>query len=123
MEIKIAGYTAASHLLEHEPGRWHAIVILGAGLHSSGYAEAAALSNVYLYFDDATDPQPGKITPGTDAIRNGIDFAKGKDRVLVTCRAGQGPRPSPTSSRARIGRRAKQLLSSIPPATAPIGWS
>ena len=30
MEIKIAGYTAASHLLEREPGRWHAVVILGA---------------------------------------------------------------------------------------------
>ena len=90
MEIKIAGYAAASHLLGREPDRWHAVVILGAGSESSGYVETRTLSSLYLHFDDVLDSQPGKITPTSDAIRRGLDFAKGKDRALVSCRAGQG---------------------------------
>ncbi|WP_165248887.1 hypothetical protein [Paludisphaera soli] len=90
MEIRIAGYLAASHLLEREPGRWHAVVILGAETESTGYAETRALSCLYLRFDDVLDPRPGKITPTRDALRRGLDFATAKDKVLVTCRAGQG---------------------------------
>ena len=85
MEIKIAGYMAASHLLEREPGRWHSVVILGAD-ESSGYAEARTLSCLYLNFDDVLDPQPGKITPTPDEIWRGLSFAAGKDKVLVSCR-------------------------------------
>ena len=90
MEIKIAGYMAASHLLEREPGRWHSVVILGARTASAGYVETRTLSCIYLEFDDVLDPQPGKILPTPDAIQWGLDFAKGKDKVLVSCRAGQG---------------------------------
>jgi predicted protein tyrosine phosphatase len=90
MEIKIAGYMAASHLLERESGRWHSVVILGAGTESTGYAETRSLSCLYLYFDDVLDPQREKNTPTPDAIQRGLSFVRGKDRVLVSCRAGQG---------------------------------
>jgi hypothetical protein len=65
---------------------------LGAGTQSSGYAETRSLSCLYLHFDDVADLQPEKITPAPDAIRRGLDFARGKDKVLVSCRAGQGRR-------------------------------
>lgn len=90
MEVKIAGYAAASHLLEREPGRWHATVILGSGIESSGYAEARTRSCLCLRFDDVLGPQPGGIVPTQEAVRRGLDFARGKDKILVSCRAGQG---------------------------------
>src|SRR4051794_10671532 len=90
MEIRIRGYLAASHLLGQEPARWHALVVLDSGMKSAGFVEAQALSHLHLHFDDIVQPHPAKQLPTSRLVERGLAFARGKDRLLVACRAGQG---------------------------------
>jgi predicted protein tyrosine phosphatase len=90
MEMRILGYVAASLLLEKEPKQWHALVLLDSGQKSTPFVEAHAPSHLYLHFDDIEQPQVGKQLPTALLIEQGLEFAKGKEKLLVTCRAGQG---------------------------------
>lgn len=90
MDIRIASYVAASLLLEREPGLWHAVVMLDSGKHPTDFVKAHTLSYLYLRFDDVEGPRVDKELPTRSLIAQGLNFAKGKDKLLVCCRAGQG---------------------------------
>jgi predicted protein tyrosine phosphatase len=90
VELRIGGYIAASHLLEREPGQWHALIILDSGRVVTDFVKAHARSNCFLRFDDVEGPRANKEVPTRRAIEQGLLFAKGKDKLLVSCRAGQG---------------------------------
>ncbi len=90
MEIRVAGYTAASLLLEREPQQWHALVILDSDLKHSTFIEAHSLSHLYLTFDDIEEPRGGKRPPTAPLVERGLEFSRCKDKLLVCCRAGRG---------------------------------
>jgi predicted protein tyrosine phosphatase len=90
VEIRIGSYVAASHLLEREPGQWHALVVLDSGKVATDFVKAQALSFCFLRFDDVEAPQANKELPTKRAVEQGLSFAQGKDKLLVSCRAGQG---------------------------------
>jgi predicted protein tyrosine phosphatase len=89
MEIRICGYLPASWLLEQEPKQWHALVILDSVIRPTNFVESHALSHLYLHFDDIETPQAGKQVPTSRLIEQGLEFGRAKDRLLVSCRAGQ----------------------------------
>jgi predicted protein tyrosine phosphatase len=90
VEIRIAGYLAASVLLEREPKQWHALVLLDSGKEPTNFVQRHALSHLYLRFDDVEEPRANKQPPTSAQIAQALAFARGKDKLLVTCRAGQG---------------------------------
>jgi predicted protein tyrosine phosphatase len=90
MEIRVGGYLEGSFLLEQEPGQWHALVVLDSGRQATEFVARQARSHLYLRFDDVEEPRANKLSPAEAQIRQALDFAAGKDRLLVCCRAGQG---------------------------------
>jgi predicted protein tyrosine phosphatase len=90
MEIRILGYLPASWLLEQEPQQWHALVVLDSGKRPTEFVAAQARSHLYLHFDDIDQPFGSKQVPTQAAVERGLEFARGKDRLLVSCRAGRG---------------------------------
>lgn len=90
MEIRICGYLPASWLLEQQPQQWHALIILDSRVIPTNFVEAQARSHLYLHFDDIEKPIDGKQLPTSVQIEQGLEFARGKDQLLVSCRAGQG---------------------------------
>jgi len=90
VEIRIGGYLAASFLLEREPKQWHALVLLDSGKEPTDFVQRHALSHLYLWFDDVEESRANKQPPTRAQIEQALAFARGKDKLLVTCRAGQG---------------------------------
>lgn len=90
MEIRIGGYLAASMLLEREPGAWHALVLLDSGLEPTEFVAEQTRSHLFLRFDDVEGPQGSRRPPNRAQIAQALEFAAGKDRLLVSCRAGRG---------------------------------
>jgi len=90
MEIRIGNYVAASLLLDREPDRWHALVVLDSGKQATEFVKKHARSYLYLRFDDIDQPRANKEMPSKSMIEQGLAFATGKDKLLVSCRAGQG---------------------------------
>src|ERR1700690_2407609 len=90
MDIRIGSYVAASFLLEREPNQWHALVMLDSGKVATDFVKTHARSHLYLQFDDIEDPQPDKQSPNKALVEQGLNFATGKDKLLVSCRAGRG---------------------------------
>ncbi len=90
MEIRIGGYLAASFLLEHEPRQWDAIVMLDSRKQATDFVKAYARSFLYLSFDDVEQRRPEKQEPAKALIEQALTFSRGKTRLLVVCRAGQG---------------------------------
>jgi hypothetical protein len=88
--IRIAGYLAASFLLEREPGEWHALVLIDSNTQAADFVRERTRSHLVLRFDDVEGPRPGRVPPAARQIADALDFARGKDRLLVSCRAGQG---------------------------------
>ena len=90
MEILVRGYMAASFLLEREPKQWHALVMLDSDKKATDFVQNHAQSHLVLRFDDIEEPRENKHTPTTSQIVQALEFAKGKDKLLVSCRAGRG---------------------------------
>ncbi|MCE9568047.1 MAG: hypothetical protein K8U57_39095 [Planctomycetes bacterium] len=90
MEIRIASYVAASLLLEREPNEWHALAMLDSDKQPTGFVQANTRSHLFLWFDDIEELRPNKQLPTRTLIEEGLNFAKGKDKLLVSCRAGRG---------------------------------
>src|SRR5262249_18679657 len=61
-----------------------------SGKRPTGFVETHALSYLYLNFDDIEQPHSSKQPPTSALIAQGLEFARGKDRLLVSCRAGRG---------------------------------
>jgi predicted protein tyrosine phosphatase len=90
VDIRIGGYVSASFLLEREPNQWHTLVMLDSGEEATDFVKAHARSFLYLRFDDIEEPRANKQSPTKALIDQALNFARGKDKLLVTCRAGQG---------------------------------
>jgi predicted protein tyrosine phosphatase len=90
MDLVIGGYIAASFRLEREPKQWHALVLLDSDKEPTDFVRDHALSHLYLHFDDVEEPLPNKRVPTRIQIAQALDFARGKDKLLVSCRAGRG---------------------------------
>jgi predicted protein tyrosine phosphatase len=90
VEIRIASYVAGSFLLEREPDQWHALVVLDSGSQATDFVKTHARSHLYLRFDDVEEPRANKQSPTQAQIEQGLHFARGKDKLLVCCRAGRG---------------------------------
>jgi predicted protein tyrosine phosphatase len=90
VEIRICGYLSGSFLLEREPNQWHTLVVLDSDKRATNFVESNAPSYLYLRFDDVEEPRAGKQAPTTTHLRQALEFATGKDKLLVACRAGQG---------------------------------
>jgi predicted protein tyrosine phosphatase len=89
-EIRIGGYAAASLALEREPKQWHAIVILDSDKVATDFVRDYALSHLFLRFDDIEEARDRKRVPTPPQIVQALDFAEGKEKLLVRCRAGRG---------------------------------
>lgn len=90
MEIQVGSYVATSFTLEREPAQWHVLVVLDSGKQATEFVKDHARSYCYLRFDDIEEPQVNKEAPTKAQIEQGLAFAKGKDKLLISCRAGQG---------------------------------
>ncbi len=90
MEIVVGGYVAASLVLEREPNQWHALVVLDSDKQATNFVPGHARSHLYLRFDDVEEARTNKLTPNGAQVAQALDFAKGKDKLLVSCRAGRG---------------------------------
>lgn len=89
-QIRVGGYAAASLLLEREPKRWHALVLIDSGKQATDFVEAHAVTNLVLRFDDVEEPRPNTLSPTVHQIAQALEFARGKGQLLVSCRAGRG---------------------------------
>jgi len=90
VEIRIGSYVAASFLLEQEPGQWHTLVVLDSDKQATDFVKAHSRSHCYLRFDDVEEQRANKVMPTKALVEQGLNFAKGKVKLLVSCRAGQG---------------------------------
>ncbi|WDI43177.1 hypothetical protein [Bremerella sp. P1] len=88
-EILAASYLAASDLLRRESGRWDVIVVLGGESDLNPFVEEHAQDYVVLRFDDIERPIQRQQHVTSEHIDQAIAFAKDRECVLVTCRAGQ----------------------------------
>ena len=89
MEIRIHGYLAASFFLEQEPSRWDALIILDSKLSATPFVQSHARRHAFLRFDDIERPTEGRQLVTRDDVAQGLEFAVGSDRLLISCRAGQ----------------------------------
>ncbi len=89
MEIRIGGYLAASFLLENEPATWDALVILDSGVTATNLMRLQARRHCILRFDDIQQATEDRVLVTSEQIKQGLDFANGSQKLLVSCRAGQ----------------------------------
>lgn len=89
-ELVVRNYLAASLLLEREPQQWHALVVLDSDKRATGFVAAHARSHLVLHFDDIEHPRPQRTEPTERDVAAALAFARGKERLLVSCRAGRG---------------------------------
>jgi len=90
MNLRIAGYVAGSLLLEQEPDRWRALVMLDTGARATEFVPGHTRSHLFLQFDDIESPELGRRAPRWEQVAEGLRFAHGKDNLLVCCHAGRG---------------------------------
>ncbi|MDB5311005.1 MAG: Dual specificity phosphatase, catalytic domain [Gemmataceae bacterium] len=88
MDIRIGGYHSATLLLERELKEWHALVLLDSDMEITDFVPSNARSHLCLCFDDVEEPRANKQTPTKAQIAQAMEFARGKDKLLVSCRAG-----------------------------------
>ncbi len=89
MNIIIHNYLSGSFLLEREPNRWDAIVILDSGMTHTDFVANHARNHIYLRFDDIDTDIPGKRMPTSEDIQPALEFASASQDLMVCCRAGQ----------------------------------
>jgi predicted protein tyrosine phosphatase len=64
--------------------------VLDSRRSPTDFVQDHARSHLYLRFDDIEQAQAHREPPNAASIRQALEFAKGRDRLLITCRAGQG---------------------------------
>jgi predicted protein tyrosine phosphatase len=92
MEIRILGAADAKKLVFEEPGKWNVVSIFSPGQdHFDAAAEAHCADFQKLCFDDSWseyDRSKGRAMPSRAHVRQAIEFAADKDKILVHCWAG-----------------------------------
>ncbi len=89
MDLRIGGYLPASYLLENEPAKWDALVILDSQLEATDFVRTHGRRHLYLRFDDIQHATEDRRLVTSAQVAEGLEFAKGSQRLLVSCRAGQ----------------------------------
>ncbi|NQT13566.1 MAG: dual specificity protein phosphatase family protein [Planctomycetes bacterium] len=89
MDIRICGYLSASFLLEHEPLKWDALVVLDAKVIATDFVQSHTRKHLFLRFDDIERPTGNRRLVTSDQLARGLEFAKDSSRLLISCRAGQ----------------------------------
>jgi len=92
MQIIIAGHHRASEILEENPNQIDVIFISSPdavyAVDGSFKIQKLAKECCTLLFNDVSLPIGNKIPPEKEDIQKALDFAKGKDKILVSCQAG-----------------------------------
>lgn len=92
MEIKILGHRSAAVFLSENPGEHDVIMISGPdnffGIEKSDTIIKNAKSYKLLAFDDVPVVRKGMQEPQRKHIEEALEFAKGKERLIVCCQAG-----------------------------------
>lgn len=88
MDIRICGHLQATVLLEDQPRQWDAIVIINNSLKLDGFVSEHAREYLCLCFDDVVVPSPGYVAPDEASIRQALDWARGRTKLIVACHAG-----------------------------------
>lgn len=93
MEIKIMGHRSAAEFLRVNPKLWDVIFISDPdnkyGISGSYEIAGFAKECCEILFFDVPSPIGGMTPPEREHVQKAIDFAKGRDRLLVCCMMGQ----------------------------------
>src|SRR5205085_11835628 len=65
-----------------------------SGMTPDDFLRTHTLGSACLNFDDVDRPTPGKNSPTIRVVEQGLAFAPGKEKLLVSCRAGQSRSPA-----------------------------
>jgi len=87
--VEIRNYIAASHLLATQSGQWSAIVILDSQSTATDFIERHTVDHLLLRFDDITAPKQGRRMADVRSLQSALQFAAGREKLVVSCRAGQ----------------------------------
>jgi predicted protein tyrosine phosphatase len=80
---------SASFWLENEPSHWDALVILDSKATATDFVQSHTRRHLFLRFDDIEHATEGRRLVTSDQVAQGLEFAIGSKRLLVSCRAGQ----------------------------------
>jgi len=92
MQITIAGHKRASEILEAEPNQVDVIFISSPNaiyaVEGSDKIEGLAKECCKLLFNDVTTLREELVPPKREDVQRALEFAEGKDRLLISCQAG-----------------------------------
>lgn len=92
MQITIAGHRRASEILENNPKELDVIFISSPdatyAVQGSSKIEGLAKNCCKLLFHDISMPRGDMSPPKKEDVKKALDFAKGKEKLLVCCQAG-----------------------------------
>lgn len=92
MEITIAGHRRAAEILEASPNQIDVIFISSPdavyAVEGSSKIEGLAKECCTLLFNDVSQPIGNKVTAKKEDVQKALDFAKNKEKILVSCQAG-----------------------------------
>lgn len=92
MQITIAGHRRASEILEAAPNELDVIFISSPdavyAVEGSAKIEGLAKECCTLLFNDISVPRGEMIPAKREDVQRALDFAKGKDKILISCQAG-----------------------------------
>lgn len=93
MKITICGHRKAAELLAKSPGQLDIIFISGPGPEKFGVKTSETIAGnareiCEVLFHDINAPRPGYEHPERHHVQKALDFAKGKDELIVSCQMG-----------------------------------
>lgn len=92
MKIQIMGHRRLAALLNAVPNTHHVIMISTPNdffaIEGSENIPKLAKSCLTLAFNDISVMREGYIPPSEEHVQKALDFAKGKDELIIACQAG-----------------------------------
>lgn len=92
MEVTICGHRKAVEVLKQNPKQIDVVFISSPdnkfGVDGSHLIQDLAKNYCEILFDDCTFPVGSMIPPTIENVKQAIEFAKGKESIIVCCQAG-----------------------------------
>jgi predicted protein tyrosine phosphatase len=88
MDIDICSHGVLLGLLSADPGRRDLLLVTNPGVELPEGVPPLARRLLHLQFDDFSSPLPGVVLPTADDVRRALDWAAGRERLVVSCHAG-----------------------------------
>jgi predicted protein tyrosine phosphatase len=88
MSIIIASRTKSRELAANEPGKYNIISILEPDMEAPPEVSTHAKAYLPLNFHDIEYARQGYVHPTEQHVEDAIHWARGKDDLVVACRAG-----------------------------------